>query len=431
MKGAGSAERSGIASAVFFPYIALMTSESNRLSTPGVDRAVLQGVSVGRAMVADAPISAQALLCLDIFQLQNRNVLWIATDVREMEKLHESIVTLAGGDTPPDPHVHLFQPMEKDPAVFGEHLKLVHHLQQSHGKLNERTDFHDHGFIIITCPQAIEQEVPVAGKTQQAVRTLSVGEDHAPEQLTDWMSEAGYEFGVEVYLQGEAALRGGILDCWPPGTPRPVRIEFFGDTIDSIRYFDDQTQCSIEKTDSIQLPQMDFGFAGEETCSLLELLPDTALIINPELANTAAGAQIGNLKSTIKNLSTGFDFYHTNLMAVSFDTHPKEAELARRRFVDQRCAEAASDWTIHFFFETEGTRTRFEELYHGLDGFQSLKLHQGVIHESAIDHTRRILIVTESDFYAYHTNRSAHARSAKRFHKQQDRVSEVADIQPG
>ncbi|NNJ70378.1 MAG: transcription-repair coupling factor [Kiritimatiellales bacterium] len=60
-----------------------------------------------------------------------------------------------------------------------------------------------------------------------------------------------------------------------------------------------------------------------------------------------------------------------------------------------------------------------------------MKLHQGVIHESAIDHTRRILIVTESDFYAYHTNRSAHARSAKRFHKQQDRVSEVADIQPG
>ena len=88
------------------------------------------------------------------------------------------------------------------------------------------------------------------------------------------------------------------------------------------------------------------------------------------------------------------------------------------------------DWKIHFFFETAGTLARFRELYEEFDGFQSLELHRGVLHESAIDSARKILIVTESDFYAYHTNRSAHARTAKRFQKQ-ERVSEAADIQPG
>ncbi len=402
-----------------FAYLFRVNSGNQRTSTLRVNGAVLKGVSTGTARAADAPTSAQALLCLDLFQTGKTNVLWIAADVREMERLHESIRTLAQGrndatgtpaaglDTPP--YLLLFQPMERDPAVFGEHLKLVQLLSEKKP------------FIIVTCPHALEQEVPMAGKAELAVRTVHTNKRHALDELTGWMSDAGYEFGVEVYSQGEAALRGGILDCWPPGSPRPVRIEFFGDEVDSIRYFDDQTQCSIEKIGSIQLPQLDFGFAGEETCSLLALLPEQTLTINPN--DTAATAP-----ST--RLSTGFDFYDTNLQAVSFDLHPKTAEQARRKFVEQRCADAARQWDIHLFFETEGTLKRFRELYEEIPGFNALRLHRGVIHDSAIDHARRILIITECDFYAYHTNRSAHARTAKRF-RRQERVSEAADIQPG
>ncbi|MDF7807314.1 transcription-repair coupling factor [Pontiellaceae bacterium B12219] len=396
-----------------------MTYNEQKESTLRVNGAVLKGISTESLQVSDAPISAQALLSRDLFQILERNILWVATDVREMERLNESLHTLTSNDW----NIHLFQPMEKDPAVFGEHLRLVENIKQfsCHGTAHDREQFRDHGFIIITCPQAMEQEVPIAEESEQAVQTLSVGNEYKLNDLTEWMSTAGYEFGIEVYAQGEAALRGGILDCWPPGSPRPVRIEFFGDEIDSIRFFDDQSQCSIEKTDSVQLPQMDFGFAGEETSPLQKLLPEDTLIVNPENSITPQSSR----------LTTGFNFYDTGLFAVSYDTHPKEAEQARRRFVDQRCADASNDWNVHFFFETEGTLNRFRELYEALEGFQSLELHHGVIHESAADHDRKILIITESDFYAYHTNRSAHARVAKRFHKQQDRVNEAADIQPG
>lgn len=386
-----------------------MENQNENNSPLRIDRAALKGITTGNAAVADTPISAQALLCREIFQRLKRPVLWIAADAREMERLYESIQTLASADW--KPAIQLFQPMEKDPAVFGEHLRIVKQLAENKP------------FIIITCPHAQEQEVPRAGHSEQAVRTLRVNEDHDLEALTHWMGDAGYEFGVEVYSQGEAAVRGGILDCWPAGSPRPTRIEFFGNTIDSIRYFDDQTQCSIEKIETIQLPQLDFGFAGDETCLLSDLLPENTLIVNPN--NSTGTAQ------SAPPLESGYDFYETNLVSVSYDMHPKDAELARRAFVDQRCAEASTEWDIHFFFETEGTRNRFRELYNELEGFHSLKLHQGVLHESAINHVRKILIVTESDFYAYHSNRSAHARHAKRFHKQQDRVSEAADIQPG
>ncbi len=374
---------------------------SEKKSTPRVDEAVLKGVAAGNARVADAPISAQALFGLGVFQTLELSILWVAADVREMERLHESIHTLQTASPP-----LLFQPMEKDPAVFGEHLRIVQQLAT------------DEAFMIITCPQAVEQEVPRVGKAGQAVRTLTVGDEHSLDKLTNWMSDAGYEFGVEVYSPGEAALRGGILDCWPPGSPRPVRIEFLGDEIDSIRLFDDQTQCSIEKTASVKIPQLDFGFAGDDTCPLTDLLPANTLIVNPGFE--MAESQL---------LETGFDHFDTGLFAVSFDAHPKEAELARRRFVEQRCAES-NVWNIHFFFETDGTLARFKDLYGEIDGFQSMELHRGVLHGSAVDHAQKILIITESDFYAYHSNRSAHARSARRF-KKQERVSEAADIQPG
>jgi len=373
-------------------------------STPRVSGAVLEAVTQMRLRVADAPISAQAMLGLGLFQDAAQNVLWIATDSREMERIYESLRTLE----PDRCNICMFEPMEKDPAVFGTHLKLVEMLSN-----NER-------FIIISCPHAMEQEVPVADASELAVQTLRTDEEHPLSELTAWMASAGYTFGVEVYAQGEAALRGGILDCWPPGAPRPVRIEFFGDQIESIRYFDDQTQCSIEKIESIQLPQLDSGFAGGETRNLLDLLPENTLIVNPP---DSQGSAIGTL-------DTGYSFYDTGLVAVSYDTHPKEAEQARRRFVDQRCAEASSDWTVYFFFETQGTRDRFRELYAELEGFDLLNLRQGVLHESAVDYSRKILIITEADFYAYHSNRSAHARTAKRFRKQ-ERVNEAADIQPG
>jgi len=405
-----------------------MATEYEPVSTPHVDEAVLKGVGGGLAQVSDAPISAQALLCLDVFRTCGINLLWVATDVREMERLHESLRTLSeGSENAPDrsaiaPFLFIFQPMEKDPAVFGQHLKLVQHLSEKKP------------FIIATCPQALEQEVPTGVKSEQAVRILRLNEKHRLQELTEWMAHAGYEFGVEVYAQGEAALRGGILDCWPPGSPRPVRIEFFGNEIDSIRYFDDQSQCSIEKIDSVQLPQLDFGFAGEDTCNLTELLPPQTLIVgfNGDLDHGAWSMTKSAPSSPLAapRLSTGFDFYDTNLQAVSFDLHPKAAEEARRRFVEQRCADISNGWNIHLFFETKGTRTRFRELYGTIRGFNALQLHHGVLHESAIDHARKILIVTESDFYAYHTNRSAHARTAKRF-RRQERVSEAADIQPG
>ena len=76
---------------------------------------------------------------------------------------------------------------------------------------------------------------------------LKRDEDFAPEALIEKLVAAGYVREEPLKNIGEFSVRGGILDVWSPDAEMPVRIEFFGDTVDSIRQFDAETQLSTEQ----------------------------------------------------------------------------------------------------------------------------------------------------------------------------------------
>jgi len=86
-------------------------------------------------------------------------------------------------------------------------------------------------------------------------RTLTVrkGEDVSPDLLTEQLVEWGYQRVPMVAHAGDMARRGDIFDVLPPGYERPLRIEFFGDTIDEIRVFDFTTQRSVGQLDEVTL----------------------------------------------------------------------------------------------------------------------------------------------------------------------------------
>ena len=84
-------------------------------------------------------------------------------------------------------------------------------------------------------------------------RTLRRGDRLAPLDLIEWLEDQAYEPEAQVTHKGELALRGGIVDVYPLTSPWPVRLEFFGDTLESLRFFDPQTQISREEIERITL----------------------------------------------------------------------------------------------------------------------------------------------------------------------------------
>ncbi len=94
---------------------------------------------------------------------------------------------------------------------------------------------------------------------RQLALTIRVGEEVPLEDLLAHLESIGYEKREPVEMVGEYSLRGGILDIFPAEADRPVRIELFGDLIESIRRFDVETQRSILKTNEVTvLPLLEY-----------------------------------------------------------------------------------------------------------------------------------------------------------------------------
>jgi transcription-repair coupling factor (superfamily II helicase) len=80
--------------------------------------------------------------------------------------------------------------------------------------------------------------------------------DLPPDELVAKLIATGYVREDPIYAVGQFSIRGGIVDVWPPEADDPLRLEFFGDTVDSIRRFDAETQLSIEQIKEIRVAPM-------------------------------------------------------------------------------------------------------------------------------------------------------------------------------
>ena len=111
-----------------------------------------------------------------------------------------------------------------------------------------------------TCPSSSPASPPCssarfpAGTVRERTRTLTRGDRVDPLDLVEWLEEQGYEPEAQVTQKGEIALRGGILDLYPLTSPWPVRLEFFGDELESLRQFDPLTQISREEITAVTIP---------------------------------------------------------------------------------------------------------------------------------------------------------------------------------
>ena len=107
--------------------------------------------------------------------------------------------------------------------------------------------------IIVASARALMQKTLPARELRLSLRPLKVGEIVRLEQMAINWAQTGYTAEEVVEEPGTFARRGGIIDIWPPNLTRPVRIDLFGDEVESLRYFDPTTQRSEQNVDAVEI----------------------------------------------------------------------------------------------------------------------------------------------------------------------------------
>ncbi|MEZ6054456.1 MAG: transcription-repair coupling factor [Planctomycetaceae bacterium] len=205
---------------------------------------VVQALQGGRRATIDGAWgSSCALLAATLADESPRPLLVVLPRIRDVDDFAADLDSLLG-ETPLVFPAWETLPEEHDvsDAIFGGRLRVLSQLDQD--SLPQ---------VIVTSLPALLQPVPSRNVRQQGTRLLKVGGDLDLDELLHWLVARGFERTSAVEVPGEFAVHGGIIDVFPPDAVDPLRIELFGDEIDSIRQFSVETQRTVEQLKSVSL----------------------------------------------------------------------------------------------------------------------------------------------------------------------------------
>ena len=193
--------------------------------------------------------------------------------------------------------------------------------------------------IVLASVAAAMQRVPPRSVFAGTSQTLKPGADLNVPALITFLEAQGYGRADNVMEPGEYAVRGGIVDLYPAGQPDPVRIDLFGDTIESLRYFDATTQRSAKKLTELTLRPVSEMFLDPP--SIVRFRTGYRELFGPGSANDPLYQAISDgrrapgmehyLPLFHKTLETIFDYLPD--LALSFDHQTEEAFTSRAEMI--------------------------------------------------------------------------------------------------
>jgi len=197
--------------------------------------------------ITDFPDAAGPALAAALIRELASSALVVTTRRERADYLAVALAEYLGGDYA----VGVWQspdalPYEQLPVDLEAGVRRVQMLHEMQSKDSNRR-------VWVTAINGLMQLLmPPAALAGKAL-TLLVGRSESVDALSSWATSVGYETSPVVQEAGSLARRGGIVDIFPPGAEYPVRLDFFGDTIESIRRFDPHTQRSIERLRRVTL----------------------------------------------------------------------------------------------------------------------------------------------------------------------------------
>lgn len=232
---------------------------------------LLAGIRAGQRVVQLSGLvnGAKAFALASLQRATGRRLALVARRNRDLETLEPDLKffhRILGAESAVESGIFNLPAAEIDPySGASPHAELLEERAQALWRLAE-----GQGDIVLITARSLLQRFIAPEQVKQSVITIAVGEEHSIRDLIDHVVSIGYVRSDPVGSTGEFSSRGGIFDIFSPngplneptnkiaqtGTPFPVRIEFFGDEIDSIREFDPVTQRSISTLTKIQITPM-------------------------------------------------------------------------------------------------------------------------------------------------------------------------------
>ena len=427
------------------------------------DRAFLKGVFApgGKGRVQDLEDGARAWLALAASRAAKGPLVVVAESSLALDRLGHDLAALGAGDSTvrfPALNVEASRMASGQPSpdVAGERLRALQRCLAWKGR-----------GILATCVQALLEKVPAPDRMRQQDERVEKGREYDLDALCGRLAVAGYEFEVEVLAKGQASRRGGLLDVWPLTEDWPARLEFFGDTLESIRRFDPSAQRSLGEIRELSIPPATEEVKAEDAADPWDYFPpDTAFLwLDPDavLHHFAMSAELAG--RIPKDTSTEREFANwrlglekkfpaghldaggegegaahvldagpcEGLAAFSDRTVPADVlEGERKKLFAAWKERAESGWRIHLFFATEAGARRFEAVYGRVPGMEA---HPGALSGGFELPGARWMAVAEADFYGTRKTVPARRKTPGRGPVARDatgeRLTDWTDLRPG
>jgi transcription-repair coupling factor (superfamily II helicase) len=200
----------------------------------------------GAVTLAAVPDGMTGKVIADLARTAGGLVTFVARDGRRLDEVERAIRFFA-----PELEVLEFPAWDCLPYDrVSPHAPVVARRMATLSRLTEAID---KPTVLLTTVNAALQRVPARGAVEGTALSAAPGNRIVMDDLVRWLENDGFLRTSTVREAGEYAVRGGILDLFAAGTEAPVRLDFFGDTLESIRIFDPDTQRTTDSRNRIEL----------------------------------------------------------------------------------------------------------------------------------------------------------------------------------
>ncbi len=348
----------------------------------------LRAIEKGVRPVAFSHVTepAQAFLVAAIAG-QIRKTFWVVCpNVRSQELLYESLLNwMPNALFLPEAEFAAVENILPDPELAAERLALLNRVQREKGP-----------HLIIATRAALDQAAPEPAALRSAAMALRRGANEPMEHTIETLVTAGYERVAQVTTRGQFAVRGGILDLFSWQAVRPVRAEFFGDDIESLREFDVDTQTSVRNLQSVEIL---LAAAEEQTGTVRDYVaPDHLRVaIEPEERDAAdvllgegwlGGDEPEDFGGAFDNCDIG-DFAVGDFMLV---------EAKRAQFSARLRDWRAGAFRIVIYFQTEGEIERFREIMGEAD-LEGIELLEGTLPRGFVFPDGKLVVLSAAELF--------------------------------